>query len=470
MPHGAIRVGLALGLASAVTVIGCSDLPAPDGAPVRGQRNIVADYNMEIREPQPRADGIRHVDTPATIARLREAHVTTYFYLVLHAATDWADFTRDFLPAAEAAGIDLWVYLVPPSECCSQPYGTDFIRWAEEIARLSLLHPAVKGWAMDDFSSNLTTFTPAYTKAMRDTARRINPELQFFPVLYHNDYSDAFLAGYAPHIDGAIFPYTVNFEDVDQVDEALDDVIGKLEPFGLDLVLMVYATKISVAEYPPAADYVTGALRVGLEYMTHGKILGVTTYAMPKEFQPEDCGFAHHLNLTVPSETATRAGDYVSASQDVRLHPGAIRYRLRFSEQDSYPIGTAGYHFKQLLVDGRTIWETDVAADPALAWVERSFDLTPYLKGKSHATLTFRLFDKKGVSNFAIRASVANLNPIGFSVVNPHFRNGTGWTFAARGPGSAVYGHHACDPDRQRHVFEGVRDLYGRVVAGNLGR
>jgi hypothetical protein len=204
--------------------------------------------------------------------------------------------------------------------------------------------------------------------------------------------------------------------------------------------------------------------------MTRGKILGVTTYAMTKEFQPEDCGFTRHLDLTVPSETATRAGDYVSASQGVRPRPGSTSYGLRFSEQDSYPIGTAGYHFKQLLVDGRIVWEADVAADPALAWVERSFDLTPYLKGKSDATLTFRLFDKKGVTNFGIRASVADLNASGFSVANPDFTNETGWTFAARGPGSAVYGHQVCDPDRQRHVFEAVRDLYGRVAAGDSAR
>lgn len=470
MPRAAALVVLCLSLAPAGVGIGCRPSAGPEPAPVHPPRNIVGDYNMEIREQQPRADGVRHVDTPATIARLREAHVTTYFYLVYHASTDWTDFTSEFLPAAEEAGLDLWVYLVPPSECCSQPHGTDFVRWAEEIARLSLRHAAIRGWAMDDFSSNLTTFTPDYTKAMRDAARGINPGLRFFPVLYHDDYSNAFLAGYARHIDGAIFPYTVNFEDVDQIDEALDAVVGKLKPFDLDLVLMVYATKISVAPYPPSASYVTGALRVGLEYMRRGEILGVTTYAMAKEFEREDCSFARHLNLTMPSETATSAGDYVSVSQEVRPQPSSVSYRLRFAELDSYPIGTAGYHFKQLLVDGQTVWEADVAADPALSWVERSFDLTPYLKGKPHATLTFRLFDKKGVTNFGIRVSVADVNASGFSVANADFTNDTGWTFGKRGPGSAVYGDYVCDPDRQRHVFEAVRDLYGRVAAGDFRR
>jgi len=454
-----------LSLTLAPAAVGCGRSSAP-ADPAPGQRRIVGDYNMEIRERQPRADGIHHVDTRATIARLREAHVTTYFYLVFHASTDWTDFTREFLPAAEEAGLDLWIYLVPPSECCSQPHGSDFVRWAEEIAHLSARHPAIKGWAMDDFSSNLETFTPEYTKMMRDAARRVNPALRFFPVLYHDDYSDAFLAAYAPLVDGAIFPYTLNFDGVDEVGDALDRITGKLEPFGLDLVLMVYATKISVAPYPPAATYVAGALQVGLEYTGRGEILGVTTYAMAKEFQKEDCAFAHHLNLTMPSETETQAGDFVSARQAVRLHAGAASYRLQFFEQDSYPAGTAGYHFKQLLVDGQTVWERDVASDAALAWVERSFDLTPHLEGRSAATIAFRLYDKKGVTNFGIRVSIADLRTSGFSIANAGFTKDTAWTFATQGPGSAGYAYYACDPDRQRHVYEAVRDLYRRVDAG----
>ena len=80
---------------------------------------VLGDYDREIREVTPRADGVRHVDTAATIGRLREAHATTYFYLILHAETDWTDLQDEFMPAAERAGIDVWVYLVPPSECCS---------------------------------------------------------------------------------------------------------------------------------------------------------------------------------------------------------------------------------------------------------------------------------------------------------------------------------------------------------------
>jgi hypothetical protein len=429
---------------------------------------ILGDYDKEIREVDPRADGIRHVDTAGTIARLREAHVTTYFYLILHAETDWTDLKEEFLPAAERAGIDVWVYLVPPSECCSKPFGTDFIRWGTEIARLSLRHRNLRGWAMDDFGSNLGTFTPEYTEAMRSTARRINPALEFFPVLYRRDFVPAFLRAYAAHFDGAIFPYTLDFDDFEGVAGTLQETRAAVEPFGLRLILMVYATKMSVAQYPPSATYVTGALHAGLTAATRGEVLGVVTYAMAKEFQVDPCGFAHHLNLVVPSETPTRAGDFVSATQAVSIDPGATRHQLRFVEQDSYPIGTAGYHFKQLLVNGKTVWSVDVAADPALTWTEHTFDLTPYVKGTSRATIAFRLYDEKGVSNFGVRMSIAGMSATGMVLGNADFTTTTGWSFTEQGPASAQYGHYVCDPDRERHVYESVRDLYGSVASGKF--
>ena len=321
---------------------------------------------------------------------------------------------------------------------------------------------------MDDFTSNLATFSPQYTAAMRSTARRINPDLEFFPVLYRRDYVPAFLSAYAAHFDGAIFPYTADFEDFTGVAAGLQQVRAAGEPFGLDLILMVYATKMSVAQYPPSAAYVDGALRAGVMAMMRGEIAGVVTYAMAKEFQVDACGFAHHLDLMVPSETPTSAGDFVSATQTVRIDPHAASHELRFSEQDSYPVGTAGYHFKQLLVNGRTVWSQDVAADPALAWTERVVDLTPYVKRASRATIAFRLFDEKGVRNFGVRMSIGGMSANGLTVENADFTQKTGWSFLRQGPGAAQFGYHVCDPDRDRHVYEAVRELYGRVASGNV--
>src|ERR1035437_4380875 len=68
-----------------------------------------ADYDSEPRL----ADG--HVDSDQLLARLKELHVTTYYWLVWHARTDWDDL-KLFLPQAAQANIQGWVCLVPPTE------------------------------------------------------------------------------------------------------------------------------------------------------------------------------------------------------------------------------------------------------------------------------------------------------------------------------------------------------------------
>jgi len=114
----------------------------------------LADYDAELRKPDGR------VDTSAMAQRLAELGVTRYYWLVWHAASDWDDL-KLFLPEAAKAHIDTWVYLVPPTEgppggySASEPFKLDYLRWAEEIARLSLEHTNLTGWVIDDFYANI---------------------------------------------------------------------------------------------------------------------------------------------------------------------------------------------------------------------------------------------------------------------------------------------------------------------------
>src|SRR5215471_10561735 len=172
-------------------------------------RGMVADYAAYIAESAPRADGRRHIDTRATLGKLRDLHANTYFYLV-HSQTDWDDLVADFLPAAARATIDVWLYFVPPSECpdtCTLPFDKDYIRIAGEIARLSLRHPNLRGLAIDDFADNLKLYTPEYVGRMRDAGTAANPKFKFFPLLYWRSMRPDFLDQYAPAIDGVIFAY-----------------------------------------------------------------------------------------------------------------------------------------------------------------------------------------------------------------------------------------------------------------------
>src|ERR1041385_4154926 len=150
-------------------------------------RRHLADYDAELRLANGR------VDTAAMARRVRELRVTTYSWLIAHATTDWEDL-KLFLPEAARAHVDIWAYLVPPSESAPrngtlypEPFRLDYQRWAEEIASLSLKHTNLTAWVIDDFYENHGLFTPAYVGEMQQRARRLNPRLGFFPLMYYGE-------------------------------------------------------------------------------------------------------------------------------------------------------------------------------------------------------------------------------------------------------------------------------------------
>ena len=141
-------------------------------------RHHLADYDSELRLPN------GHVDTDVLVKRLKELGVNTYYWLVLPSYS-WDDL-KLFLPKAAKAGIDVWVYLVPPSESPPrygtrpiEPFRLDYIGWAEGIARLSLEHPNLTAWVIDDFYANHDFFNPAYLREIRAKSKAINPVWPF---------------------------------------------------------------------------------------------------------------------------------------------------------------------------------------------------------------------------------------------------------------------------------------------------
>jgi hypothetical protein len=288
----------------------------------------LGDYDAELRQ----ADG--RVDCRAMVQRLRELRITRYYWLVWHASTDWEDLKK-FLPEAAQAQIQVWVYLVPPSEGppggypASEPFKLDYMRWAEEIARLSLQHTNLRGWVIDDFYANRQLFTPDYVRQMQRTAKAINSQLLFLPLMYFPEITPRFVEDYQGAIDGVVVAYPQDREEI-----------------------------------------------------VHSRaILSGETLTMP--------GL-----LSCPWNTVTRAGDFVSASILARV-VSTNRVRLGFRELDDFDGPTAGYHFKQASVDGVKVWEEDVAGGRK-GWQDIDVDLTTPMKGKTNVIVTFRLVDKKG--------------------------------------------------------------------------
>ena len=359
---------------------------AQDQAPARPVHSPLhfADYDAEPR----RSDG--HVDGDALLARLKELHATTYYWLVCHAATDWEDL-KAFLPKAAAANLQVWVYLVPPSESAPQqgttypePFRLDYARWGEEIARLSLQHTNLTAWVIDDFYANHAFFTPAFVRDMQNRAKRISPRLAFLPLMYFGEVRRPFVDDYREVIDGVVVAYPQGREDIEQAHAILNDEV----------------------------------------------------VVLPGE-------------MSFPWSTLSKTGDFAQASQSAKVLPGKAP-RLSFRERDDYTGPTAGYHFKQLLVNGAIAWEEDVAGG-SNAWREIAVEVPGAARGSTNLTIAFRLLDKQGVGNFGVRWQVKDLQADGLALA-AGLDQPQRWQVSRRGAFEAGFGDRIKRAEHRFHI------------------
>lgn len=246
--------------ARAYGVIGCWIVALALGTPAthsaRAAEPAATDRTAAIRgcagtysAPPRGKDG--RVDTRLLLEQLKDLHADTYSWLIWTADTDWDDL-QTFLPLAREANIRVWVTLVPPSESppkskrFSEPFRMDYERWATEIARLSVAHPNLVAWSIDDFTHNLKFFTPEKVRAMVGTARAINPKLAFVPCSYFPGVTAKFATGYAGSIDGVLFPYRHESNKANLTDASLvkPEVARLRELLGpnVPIIVDVYST------------------------------------------------------------------------------------------------------------------------------------------------------------------------------------------------------------------------------------
>lgn len=434
--------------------------------------------DTEIREKQPRADGYYHVDTPATISQLKKLHVNTFLFLIWHSPTDWQDLSDEFMAAAKRAGINVWAYIVPPSECstagwCSQPYGTDYVSWARNVAQLSTRYPNLTGWAIDDFTNgqNSQTFTPEYMQQIKQTVDGINPKLGLYTTAYYTTaISDAFYEEYAPYIQGIIFPFRdypyYNTQVTSTLGPELDTILPHADKYHTKVVLLAYTGRYSTFD-EPTPDYATRVLDTGLDYVRKGRIEGIISYGTPHLGAPavsSDVLAMYGRGSLVFQNYggSTPAGAYESASQTVHVNPDAPRYTIslwRYNRLYSTP--TAG-RLMQVLVDGHVVWSSDIATDISSGnheyrWIknEGPIEIDPsYLRGKKQATLTFRLYEDQA-ANYRSLTAFDTVQTSGFDVTDPGFEKPGSWqtesSFGNLIPEMNVY-----DPDLPTHVFQAV--------------
>lgn len=138
--------------------------------------------------PVSKTDG--SVDVEGTIQRLQSnGFRCNVFVLSTGAPNDWTNFQK-LVPAADAAGIDLWPVLIPPSEGAdSHPYDADYVTWAKTLAGLSVRYPHLRGFNIDDIDQgdSPNTFTRKYLCQIYQAKQTINTRLQFVPTIYDLD-------------------------------------------------------------------------------------------------------------------------------------------------------------------------------------------------------------------------------------------------------------------------------------------
>lgn len=452
-------------------VLPASSLMTLKGVTAAKPTPILGDYAGEIREQHPRKDGFTHVDTPRLIRRLQDVGVNTYFYLIWHASSDWDDLRKEFLPAAQKAGIDVWVYLVPPSEARekrSEPYGTDYVAWMRAIGHLSRSFPNLKGMVMDDFNHNLSVFTPEYVKQMREAGQRANPAVRFYPQIYHTAIRPPLLQQYRGLFDGIVMTYRDGIYRNTQRTQRLQQQITKtsrlLKREGVPFVLMVHASKLSATPANPSTRYVDETLRAGLHHLGKEELQGVVTYALQKNWFPESndhlakVGYGYGC-LFVPPGSHPPAGGFGELKQVV-FPDRTSSYRLRFYQRVIAPARLpVGQYMQEIRIDGKKVWSQDAATASRKGWQRQELDLTPWLKEKPEAVLQLRLTRKRTGSPTWLFAGFDHMESQGFQLESPEFESSLGWSAYANH--SAIIGDTLIyDPQRRMRVFLNAMALY----------
>ncbi|HHU27098.1 MAG TPA: hypothetical protein GXZ56_10850 [Bacteroidales bacterium] len=203
------------------------------------------------------------VDFTKLLDQLEDLNANTYNWLIWRNENDWDDLQL-FLPLARAKKIAVWVTVVPPSESKpiakwnSEPFGLDYVRWAEELGKLSAKYPNLVAFSIDDFVHNLKTYTPEYTAKMVAALKKGNPNMHFIPCCYYRQLTPDFAKKYEPYLDGILFPYRAesegaNLQNATLVEQEIANV-RKLFKSAMPIYIDVYLTAhsrlgASTAEY-----------------------------------------------------------------------------------------------------------------------------------------------------------------------------------------------------------------------------
>lgn len=255
-----------------------------------------------------------------TYESVKYANAKTYFWTII-SQSDYNQFL-DFLNETDWSDMKVYAVIVTPTEGTSQPYRHDFIAWARHFANLSLKHPQLIGYTIDDMGYDLAHpsnsekfFNLTYVYKMQDAKNAINPKLQFVAQIYNE---------------------MVNF--------TLDDF---------------------------------------------------------------------NYKFSLPSNTRSHKGEYLGITQSIEVpsefNSSSDTLRIKFKILDTPETMMAtGYHFKQLLVNGRVVWEDDIVGNEGNIVINE--DISQYVSAGNTSNITIRLYEKGEIWNYPTTIWVGEIN------------------------------------------------------------
>lgn len=405
-------------------------------------------------------NGVHKIDVDATLDALEEAHVNTYAYILsglphygdgktgpdVITASQWADFPA-FADAAAERGIDVYLYMPPPSigylsnkpprpdqEPGIEPFGWDYIGWAEAVAEVAADHPNVGGLMIDDFNSNTRfenspykfAFTPDYVKQMSAAARAKDTDFKIYGVIYQPSLDVA--AQFRGALDGIIFPYRGETSTPGTADPSTarseGEVYGDLSHCATGPLCMQFTASGDSAEGDSAG--ITRSIDVSAGAHTLTMSLNNDDYLNP-------CGDGRCFEFSMETYHPTQDGDYYAITQQVDI-TDAGPHSLSVWVADGSRRDVPGYQFFQALVNGKVVAERDASGTNDPERLEA--DVTDIIGDATTAEITFRLFNPKGVTNFGNLTWIDDVKLTGATVRDADFddRRSGAWTPSNRGP------------------------------------
>jgi hypothetical protein len=322
--------------------------------------------------------GNYHVDTDKLIKHLQDLKANTYFWEVWFSSSNWDDI-KEFLPKAKMAGIIVWIFLPSPSETppnipngnYPEPYRNDYIRWAQEIAKLTLRCSNLAGYVIDDFQFNVPNpFSSSYVANMVNAGKAINPNIKFYPLLYPS---------------------------LNQVIPAIIDSIGSY----IDGIVMAYPSDVG---YP--FPYGDGFSYVGGDLNSDTLCIKSASNIMQDNY----------VEVNSKTNGTVNIGDYGFASRRVKINDHTNPSISFYLYNSSNPSADSTKQSMQLKVDGQVLWNSKIAATFNDKYV--NINLTKAFAGKDYATISLGISDNSSFGGTWISGNFLIIDGYGFNYTN----------------------------------------------------